>query len=367
MERKDNRLEAIRRGIDLVDSEISKLLEKRFDLVRDIFEVKNEMGLGITDLSRERDVLERIRAGIARKEYEESILGVFEYILKSSREFQGRMKGVPAAGCTAGKLGLVGGKLSHSLSPQIHGLFFERCGIKGSYDLIETPEEVLPHIVERMISFGYNGFNVTVPYKSEIMKHLDALSPEAARIGAVNTVLLSDGSKGYNTDYDGFGLSLEASGVDPAGRRFAVLGSGGAAHAVIAYLEDHNAAEITVVTRDAEAALYKFPGLLACNIADFRAKGYDAVINTTPVGMHGGIPGSPLTPEQLEGAGFVMDLIFNPAQTRLLKHASSLGIRSSNGLYMLVAQAVYSEEIWTGIKADRELIESIYGEIRKCF
>lgn len=365
IDQSSEKLDAARKVIDAVDARISELLEQRMDLVSGISDLKRELGMAVLDSSRENRVIENIRMKVNNKDYGDSIISVFQYIMKTSREFQQKKSALVSPGNTRNKYGLIGSKLSHSISPQIHSLIFEKCLFDGSYDLIEVPQDKLPEIIDRLKNEGYAGFNVTVPYKKEIMKYIDSMSQEAIRVGAVNTVSLNGQSTGYNTDYQGFGLSLEKSGFDPKGKKCAVLGSGGSAHAVVAYLEDHDATDIIIVTRDTEAALFTFPGLSCQSIDSFKAHGFDIVINTTPVGMYPNMTGCPIPMERLAGAGFVMDLIYNPAETLLLKYAGELGINHANGLYMLVAQAICAEEIWLGIKIDKSLVSSIYEEIKK--
>ncbi|HOQ76126.1 MAG TPA: chorismate mutase [Thermoclostridium sp.] len=357
-------LNDIRKGIDEVDEAITRLLEKRMDHVRDVAEYKRRTGMAILDSSREQQVLDRILSQVKNPEYRESIKAVYTEILKASREFQSkRIPRAPESG--RAKYGLVGEKLSHSLSPAIHSLFFKELGIDAEYDLIEVKPEDLPELLEILKSHGYLGVNVTIPYKKEIIGYLDSLSDEALHIGAVNTICFADGYRGYNTDYDGFGMAFEEYDVKTEGSICAVLGSGGAARAVVAYLEDHGASGITIVSRDPDSAMMKFPGLSCADISGFRAHGYDILVNTTPVGMHPDVSRSPLGKEQIEGAGFIMDLVYNPAETVLLRYAEELNIPCANGLYMLAAQALRSEEIWQGRKLDKALIHKAIERIRR--
>lgn len=356
-------LDEIRREIDQVDEAITRLLEKRMDCVRAVAAFKKRTGMPILDPSREQKILDRILSGVKNPGCREAIHAVYSAVLKASRDFQARfLSDAPKPG--SARYGLIGQKLSHSLSPRIHAFLFREMGIDAQYDLIEVQPGELPGLLDALKAQGYRGVNVTIPYKKEIMACLDSLSLEASCIGAVNTICLDGSYKGYNTDYDGFGLALEASGVNVQGARCAVLGSGGAARAVVTWLEDHGAAGITIVSRDPDSAMLKFPGLFFADIASFSASGYDLLINTTPVGMHPDTADSPLRKEQLEGTGFVMDLIYNPARTLLLQFAEELGIHHANGLYMLVAQAVRSEEIWQGKTLDRALIRKAMDEVR---
>ena len=148
------------------------------------------------------------------------------------------------------KFGLIGGKLGHSLSPAIHQLFFEYTGKTGSYELLETELEALPELMGKLRE-GFVGTNVTIPHKLHVMPLLDKIAPEAAAIGAVNTIkFTSEGALGYNTDYFGFGRMLEYNDIKVNGKVCAVLGTGGAARAVVKYFADKKCAKLYLVTRD---------------------------------------------------------------------------------------------------------------------
>ncbi|NMA64882.1 MAG: shikimate dehydrogenase [Clostridiaceae bacterium] len=258
------------------------------------------------------------------------------------------------------KYALIGEKLSHSISPKIHNIIFDKLGISSAYDLVELPLDEIPDILGSLKAKGYSGLNVTIPYKTEIMKYLDEISYEALKIGAINTIKFQPKFKGYNTDYSGFKMSLEYYGIEVKGKKSAVLGSGGSSRAVATCLLDNDAQSVVIVSRDANMAKMKYPEHETANIKDFNADGYDIVINCTPVGMYPKIDFSPLKKEQLKGAGFVMDLIYNPKTTMLLKYAEELDIPCANGLYMLIAQAICAQEIWQGIKIDNEILNEIY-------
>jgi len=352
-------LEAIRRQIDEVDEKLTELLEKRMSLVSRVAEYKKSTSTEILDTAREEKVLLNVLRKVGNPEYADTIMSIFRDIMHHSKEYQQKIIGAGNK-AVAKKYALIGEKLGHSLSPQIHSAFFAKLGISADYDLVEVAPGELPFVLENLKTRGYLGINVTIPYKTEIMKYLDEISREALKIGAVNTIRFNPVFKGYNTDYAGFGMSLNYYGVKINGKRAAVLGSGGSARAVITYLADNEAGSITVVSRNADAARQKYPELQSVNIGEFKASGYDLVINCTPVGMYPKTGLSPLEKEQLEGAGFVMDLIYNPETTKLLEYAAELGIPCANGLYMLIAQAICAQEIWQEISVDAEIINEIY-------
>lgn len=260
--------------------------------------------------------------------------------------------------------GLIGEKLGHSISPYIHGQIFEKTGIEGCYHLFEVPKGLLKDTVRGLTALNIRGVNVTIPYKVSIMEHLDEISTEALKIGAVNTICI-DGKRtvGYNTDYHGFGMTLDKYGILIKDRKAVVLGSGGAARSVCQYLKDHGIGDIAIVSRDINKVepdgSFKDINIISYGqIEDL--KGYDVIVNCTPCGMYPNIGHSPVTMEVLGKFSAAIDLIYNPSETQFLKYARKAGIKGVNGLYMLVEQAVASEELWNGIKISKNITDSIY-------
>ena len=267
------------------------------------------------------------------------------------------------------KLGLLGERLGHSMSPAIHEKAFKAMNTAGRYELIEVARENLASFMQELKEGAYDGINVTIPYKKEVMPYLDEISDSAQRIGAVNTIKrVDDKLYGFNTDYDGFGALLESVFIDVAGQDFVVLGAGGAANSVLAYLNDHKAASITLVSRSPEKA----EQMVSTDVFDvpFEICGYEnltmtgkALVNTTPVGMYPKDGVSPVSKESLKGCTAVVDIIYNPSETKLMQDALSTGTPAVNGLYMLVAQALKAEEIWQNKTLDSGLVRQIYHQI----
>lgn len=336
----------LRKEIDKVDYEISLLLQKRMDLVTEVVEYKSCYQAEVLDANREEKVIENVLSRIDKTQYSETIESVYKSIMESSREYQ--MKQLKKSSKPPKSYAVIGEKLSHSLSSKIHGLFFRKTGLDAIYEIIEVPSSKLKTILTQLKKNGLSGVNVTIPYKTDIMESLDYISPIAQRIGAVNTIDIGESFKGFNTDYYGFGKALSHYGFEIENKVCAILGSGGSARAVITYLEDNKASEIAVISRNTNAAALKFPGKSVIPINEFSANGFDLIVNTTPVGMYPNEGVAPIGKNQLKGASFVMDLIYNPNETLLLKYARELGIPCANGLYMLVAQAIGAEEIWQG-------------------
>ncbi len=267
---------------------------------------------------------------------------------------------------------LLGGKLGHSLSPQIHNLIFRKLGIEGKYDLLEIKKQDLDDSIERLAE-KYIGVNVTIPYKIAVMKNLTFISPEAKAIGAVNTIYFSKGEKrGYNTDYFGFGRLLEHNAVTSLEHKdVVVLGSGGAARAVLQYLVDSGVKSVTVATRSLQDVAKRFSNFGALPKLKFvsyeqlaEQDGGALIVNTTPVGMYPYIAASPIPQEVVARYTAVVDLIYNPVETLFMSYAKAAGHNTCNGLYMLVAQAVAAEEIWLERKIEAGLIASIAQEIQ---
>lgn len=251
------------------------------------------------------------------------------------------------------KYGLIGEKLGHSYSKIIHEKFFELTGEEATYELLPIPKDSFDEGIRAIINGGYTGINVTIPYKLDVMKYVDVISDEAKKIGAVNTISFNDGLiSAYNTDYYGIMHTFEKFSVDIKDKDIVILGTGGASRAVIAAVTDMGAKEIKMVSREKK----DFCGLEVITYNDDISG--DVIINCTPVGMYPNVDATPLNEIKFNA---VVDLIYNPTETKLMKIAASQGIKAVNGLYMLVSQAMYSEGIWHGQKSIGDLTDKIYG------
>lgn len=244
------------------------------------------------------------------------------------------------------KCGLLGRTLGHSYSPQIHSQLGEY-----AYSLFEKEPEELEFFLK---NGDFSGLNVTIPYKITVIPYLDDLSPIARRLGAVNTVIRREGQLiGHNTDYFGFQSMVVQSGLDVHSKKVLVLGSGGASNTAVAVLEELGANAI-VISRTGEN-----------NYGNLYLHADAAVIvNATPVGMYPHVGISPIDLSlfcKLEG---VLDIIYNPARTRLLLDAESRGLVTMNGLWMLVAQAKESAEWFTNSSISDAKIQEIHHILR---
>lgn len=227
--------------------------------------------------------------------------------------------------------GLIGEKLGHSFSKEIHEKL-----TNYKYDLVELDRKELDVFFKEK---KFKGINVTIPYKTTVIPYLDYMDESAKKIGAVNTIVnKSNMLKGYNTDYHGFLYTLEHHKVNVKGKKVIVLGNGGASRAVIAVLKDLKAGEIITVGRTLRDNSISFEECYE-NHTDG-----EIIINTTPVGMYPKVDASPLELETFNSCTHVIDLIYNPSQTKLLREANKKDIYEINGLEMLIAQAKVSSK-----------------------
>ncbi|HEU4713509.1 MAG TPA: shikimate dehydrogenase [Pyrinomonadaceae bacterium] len=255
--------------------------------------------------------------------------------------------------------GLVGLPVMHSVSPHIHNSAFTSAGINGVYLPLEVRDVKtfftrMVHPRTREIDWNLRGLSVTAPHKSEVIECLDWIEPNAAEMGAVNTVVVEDDKlRGFNTDAAGFIEPLLKLTGALNGLRVALIGAGGAARAAVWALRREQA-DVTIFARDvakARALGQQFDvSYEQLSSASFAA--YDVVINATPLGSGEFIDQSPATAEQLAGARYVYDLVYNPIETRLLKEACKADCKTVRGLEMLVAQAKFQFELWTSHTPD---------------
>ncbi len=261
------------------------------------------------------------------------------------------------------KAGLIGGKLSHSLSPQVHQKYWHLIGKQGQYALLETPADKLSELLDALTEKGYIGANVTIPHKKAVMRHLDVLSPEADAIGAVNTIHFSDGRRiGYNTDYFGLLSTLLRFGMPLCNKRVVILGTGGAAVCAFCLSKDQGASEVLVISRQPQKADKRL-GALGYDALE-ALDSIDVLINTTPSGMFPDIKSCPVSVAVIQKCKAVADVIYNPEQTQLLKKAAEMGKPCAGGLWMLCAQALKAQEIWLGRAYDASLCASIFNALR---
>ena len=243
--------------------------------------------------------------------------------------------------------GLLGKTLGHSYSPLIHSYL-------GQYEYRLFEKQ--PHELEDFLKRGeFEGLNVTMPYKKDVIPYLDALSPIAARLGAVNTIVRREGKLiGHNTDYAGFLSMVHRSGLDPAAKKVLILGSGGASATAVAVMEDLGA-DVIVISRGGEN-----------NYNNLYTMHTDAaiIVNTTPVGMYPNTDVSPINIFEFPALEGVLDVIYNPTNTMLLQLAQESGVYGMSGLWMLVAQAREASEWFQNATIPEERLAEIYRTVK---
>jgi shikimate dehydrogenase len=274
--------------------------------------------------------------------------------------------------------GLIGYPVAHSLSPQMQEAGFHALGLDARYTLWETPASQLEARVQSLRALEMYGANVTIPHKEAVLPWLDEIDPQAQRIGAVNTIVNRAGRLvGYNTDAPGFLRALQEQG-GPAftlrGRRAVLLGGGGAARGAAVALLESQVDLLSILGRSEERlvplvahlrqqnAHHPVQGLLLDSVEARRALSEaDVVVNTTSVGLKPGDDTLLIEVELLPTSALIMDMIFNPPQTPLLRAAAEHGCSTLNGLSMLLYQGTLALELWTGQPAPEEVMRAALG------
>lgn len=263
--------------------------------------------------------------------------------------------------------GLFGEHLSHSKSPEIQKYIYNLIGYDADYNLYEFPKGDLSNYINRLKNNSLDGVNVTIPYKKDVIEYLDVLDPKAKDIAAVNTIVRKNGLLyGYNTDYYGIEKTLET--FDPVENKDClILGYGGASQPLIHFLADKNAKTIYIASRKSEK--YKDFKLKNSNIVFLsyeELKNIQAYIifNSTPVGMYPNDNTSPVGRDVLSNFSIAIDFIYNPSCTKFLSYAKECGLKTQNGLKMLVYQALKSIEIWKEEKIEENKQMDTYLHFR---
>ena len=245
---------------------------------------------------------------------------------------------------------IIGNPIEHSLSPAMHQWVFDRLKIDAEYEKIKVEEDELPTIIQKMIKGELDGINITIPHKESIMKDLDEINPRAKSIGAVNCILKS-GSKiiGNNTDWYGFSMALKNNDINPMGREVIVLGAGGSAKSILYALRHMGVQKILLLNRSIKKAqVFQDECILAYCLddADDIIKTDSIIINTTSVGMQSSQ--SPIDFGLIHKNQILIDIIYTPLNTGILKFGQKIGAITVNGLDMFIHQGLASLDLWFG-------------------
>lgn len=255
------------------------------------------------------------------------------------------------------RLALVGKDVSKSVSHHIHTFILKEFGYGCEYEKFSVVKEDFDSVMFRLLG-DFDGFNVTIPYKRDVMGYLDEVSGDAFECGAVNTVFTAT-RQGFNTDGVGFLLMLRVAGIDVKGKKVLVLGGGGSGRSSALALK--NAGATVHVYQRRREKLEELCNELGVTPADSpETGGYDMLINCTGVGMHDTVGQSPVTAKAFMGAKWAVDLIYNPAQSEFLRIADSLGISTLNGAAMLFYQAYYADCIYMEKTPDENEAKELY-------
>ena len=268
-------------------------------------------------------------------------------------------------------LGIIGYPIGHSISPVFQQAALDHCGIDATYRAWGVPPAGVSAFIQGLRDSNTWGINVTLPHKEAVISHLDEVDDWATEAGAVNTIVHRGGRlTGHNTDGQGFLRALrEVRGFFPRGRRVLVLGAGGAARGVVLALIREGVGQLTIANRTLSRAqrlcrLAEDGGVssqavpLAGDTLAAAAATADLIVNCTTMGMSHGPDenGAPLSWQQIPRRALVNDLVYNPAQTPLLREAAKAGAPVLGGIHMLVYQGAASFEMWTGKKAPVEVM-----------
>lgn len=274
--------------------------------------------------------------------------------------------------------GVIGDPVEHTLSPLIHNAAYQALKLDYVFLAFKVKPAQVAHAVHGMRALNIRGLNVTMPHKSVVLQHLDRVDLSAQIVNSVNTILNKENTLfGFNTDGIGALRAFKENGVETKGRKILLLGAGGAARA-IAYTLAKETDEIAVLNRTAKTAkaLAKIlenalskkvtTGSLSSSDVAQNLKDSDIIVNATSVGMRPNFDESPVPSRLLRSDLTIMDIVYNPLETRLIKEAKTVGANVINGVEMLIYQGAASFELWTGKSAPVDVMrKAVLDHLRK--
>jgi len=350
-------LEEPRREIDRIDEKLLDLIHKRLTIAKEIGKIKGHANTAVIDTTRESHIIQRLfslrRDGLLSQK---ALFQIFTAIFAAARSIQ-QAGPRPASEIKCPSLfAVIGNPVSHSLSPTMHNSAFSAVGYNGLYLPLESDDIGLA--VSGLKALKFRGASITIPHKVAVMEFLDEIDKMALDIKAVNTITNINGRLvGYNTDCSGAMRALSAK-TDIKDKDVTVIGAGGAARA-IGFGVKSEGGRLTIVNRSIEKGEKLAGDLDAAFIplSEVAQLGCDILINTTAVGMTPQVDSIPVPKDILQPHMVVMDIVYNPLNTRLLKEAEGVGCITIDGASMFIYQGADQFEMWTNLKAPVDIMK----------
>ena len=343
-----------RRRIDDIDGQILDLINRRLEAARTIGRIKQQSGITVVDNRREGEIYQRLLSLNQNPLKTGSLYRVFRSIIAAGRGVQNQQckDGAPRI------YAVFGDPVGHSLSPVMHNSALAQAGLDGRYLAFRVKD--IAAAVSGIRGLGIRGASITIPHKISVMKYLDQVDSLAADIGAVNTIVNHQGVlRGYNSDCAGAIKALSEKTVI-TGVEVAVVGAGGGARAV-GFGIKQSGGRLTIINRSREKG-EKLASDLDCEfkpLAEIKRLPYRIIINATSAGMTPHADSVPLNTDLLESGMVVMDMVYNPLQTRFLRQAEKVDCTTIDGVSMFVHQGAVQFELWTGQKAPVDVMRRV--------
>lgn len=251
---------------------------------------------------------------------------------------------------------VIGNPIDHSLSPFMHNWVFKKLKIDAKYQKLKISDSELPNIIKKINNENIDGINVTIPYKNRIIKYLDIINPRAKSINAVNIVYKSNNKIiGNNTDWYGFTMALKKNNISVIDKEIIILGSGGSAKSIVFSLINLGVKKINIISQNNKNHLFKnkFVNIYNYNQLSRLINANSIIINTTPIGMINN--NLPIDSMLLSKEQTIIDIIYTPLETNLIKHAKELGAVNLNGLDMFIYQGLATIDIWFGSPLSKQV------------
>jgi len=350
-------IETLRRRIDDIDDRVLELVNERLEAARAIGRIKHDSGAAVVDSRRESEIYQRLLVRNTGSLKTAALYRIFKSLIAAGRGIQATLAGAELPSVYA----VFGDPVGHSLSPVMHNSAFAQTGFDGLYLAIRVQD--IAAAVSGVRGLGIQGVSVTIPHKVSVMEYLDQVDESADKIGAVNTIVNRQGTLcGFNSDSAGAIAALTQKCVI-RGKAVAVIGAGGGARAVGFGIKQEGG-QLTILNRTREKG-EALADDLDCEfrpLSETRRLPYDIIINATSVGMTPHTDSSPVNAELLESGMVVMDMVYNPLQTRLLAAAAKIGCTIVDGVTMFVHQGAVQFELWTGKQAPVDIMRRVVLE-----